>query len=117
MKPYLVSLAVGLLVGVVYGILNVRSPAPPVVALVGLFRILAGEQIPPMFRHAFGTGLGRLGSPGQAACFRSTSERRTDIGEKIMIGIRTLSRPVHDPGSPKATGDRSGNSGRRVGAA
>jgi len=43
-KPYLVALGVGLLVGVIYGALNVRSPAPPVVALVGLLGILAGEQ-------------------------------------------------------------------------
>ena len=50
MRVYIVSLAVGLLVGVLYGLLNVRSPAPPVVALVGLFGILLGEQIPPLVR-------------------------------------------------------------------
>lgn len=48
MKLYLVSLASGLLVGVVYSILNVRSPAPPLVALLGLLGILAGEQIIPV---------------------------------------------------------------------
>jgi XapX domain-containing protein len=46
MKPYLLALAVGLLVGVIYALLNVRSPAPPVVALVGLLGILIGEQLP-----------------------------------------------------------------------
>ena len=51
MKPYVIALAVGLLVGVIYGILNVRSPAPPVVALVGLLGILIGEQIPPVARR------------------------------------------------------------------
>ena len=51
MKPYALSLAVGLLVGVIYGALNVRSPAPPVIALVGLLGILAGEQIPALLRH------------------------------------------------------------------
>ena len=44
MRVYLLSLGAGLLVGVVYSLLNVRSPAPPVVALVGLFGILIGEQ-------------------------------------------------------------------------
>jgi hypothetical protein len=34
MKIYLIALAAGLLVGVIYGLLNVRSPAPPIVALV-----------------------------------------------------------------------------------
>jgi XapX domain-containing protein len=51
MKIYLISLAVGLLVGVIYGLLNVRSPAPPVVALVGLLGILIGEQVPPFVKH------------------------------------------------------------------
>ncbi|SEK25722.1 XapX domain-containing protein [Roseateles sp. YR242] len=50
MKPYLVSLAVGLLVGVIYALFNVRSPAPPVIALVGLLGILVGEQLPPLVK-------------------------------------------------------------------
>lgn len=50
MKPYLVSLAVGLLVGVIYALFNVRSPAPPVIALVGLLGILVGEQVPPLVK-------------------------------------------------------------------
>jgi len=29
MKPYLLSLGAGLLVGAIYGLLNVRSPTPP----------------------------------------------------------------------------------------
>jgi XapX domain-containing protein len=45
MRVYLLSLGAGLLVGVIYSLLNVRSPAPPVVALVGLLGILIGEQI------------------------------------------------------------------------
>jgi len=51
MKPYLLALAVGVLVVVIYGALNVRSPAPPVIALVGLLGILAGEQIPSLLRQ------------------------------------------------------------------
>ena len=45
MKIYLISLAVGLLVGVIYGLLDVRSPAPPFFALVGLGGILIGEKL------------------------------------------------------------------------
>jgi XapX domain-containing protein len=48
MKVYLASLGAGLLIGVIYSLINVRSPAPPVVALVGLLGILAGEQIIPI---------------------------------------------------------------------
>ena len=48
MKIYLVSLGAGVLVGVIYSLLNVRSPAPPLVALVGLLGILVGEQVIPV---------------------------------------------------------------------
>jgi XapX domain-containing protein len=48
MKIYAISLAVGLLVGLIYGFLNVRSPAPPVIALIGLLGILLGEQAVPL---------------------------------------------------------------------
>ena len=51
MKIYVLSLAVGLLVGVIYGVLNVRSPAPPVIALVGLLGILLGEQLVPLAKR------------------------------------------------------------------
>ena len=51
MTVYLLSLGAGLLVGVVYSLLNVRSPAPPVVALIGLLGILLGEQILPVGRQ------------------------------------------------------------------
>lgn len=48
MKIYLLSLGAGLLVGIIYSLLNVRSPAPPVIALVGLLGILVGEQVIPL---------------------------------------------------------------------
>jgi XapX domain-containing protein len=48
MKAYIMSLSVGVLVGVIYSLLHVRSPAPPLVALVGLGGILIGEQVIPV---------------------------------------------------------------------
>ena len=51
MKIYLVSLGAGLLVGVIYNLLGVRSPAPPIVALVGLAGILLGEHIIPLAKR------------------------------------------------------------------
>lgn len=56
MKLYIASLGAGLLVGVIYALLNVRSPAPPVVALIGLLGILLGEQIPPLARQLLKPG-------------------------------------------------------------
>jgi XapX domain-containing protein len=44
MRPYLASLILGVAVGVVYGLVKVRSPAPPAIALLGLLGMLAGEQ-------------------------------------------------------------------------
>jgi XapX domain-containing protein len=48
MKIYLFSLGAGVLIGVIYSLLNIRSPAPPLVALVGLLGILIGEQVFPI---------------------------------------------------------------------
>ncbi|WP_311266835.1 DUF1427 family protein [Sphingobium sp. WCS2017Hpa-17] len=48
MKAYLLSLGAGLLVGIVYSLMGVRSPAPPVIALIGLAGILLGEQLLPI---------------------------------------------------------------------
>lgn len=45
LKPYLISLVVGLLAGGLYAMLNTRSPAPPVIALLGLLGMLAGETL------------------------------------------------------------------------
>ena len=53
MKVYLLSFSAGLLVGVVYSLLDVRSPAPPVIALIGLLGILLGEQVIPVGRQMF----------------------------------------------------------------
>ena len=58
MRLYLASLGAGMLVGVIYSLLNVRSPAPPVIALVGLLGILVGEQVIPFGKQLFaGTSL------------------------------------------------------------
>ena len=62
MKIYLVSLGAGVLVGVIYSLLNVRSPAPPLIALVGLLGILGGEQIIPVGKQMF------AGLPLPSAC-------------------------------------------------
>lgn len=57
MKAYIFSLLAGMLVGAIYSLIHVRSPAPPLVALVGLLGILAGEQIIPVGKQMLsGTG-------------------------------------------------------------
>lgn len=72
MKPYLAALGAGLLVGIVYSLLNVRSPAPPVIALVGLLGILVGEQIVPFAKRLW------TGHP------EAIAETRADCAEHIL---------------------------------
>ncbi|UGX03308.1 XapX domain-containing protein [Pseudomonas aeruginosa] len=69
MKLYVLSLGAGLLVGIVYSLLQVRSPAPPLVALVGLLGILFGEQVIPVGKQllggcAFASACDKAGSVG-----------------------------------------------------
>ena len=51
MKNYVISLAVGFGVGLLYALLRVKSPAPPLVALAGLLGMVAGEAVLPWFRE------------------------------------------------------------------
>jgi XapX domain-containing protein len=45
MKVLVVSFVVGLGVGALYGLIRVKSPAPPIVALLGLLGMVLGEQL------------------------------------------------------------------------
>jgi XapX domain-containing protein len=53
MTGYIVSLLMGLVVGAVYGLVQVRSPAPPLIALVGLLGMVIGEQAIEMAKRHF----------------------------------------------------------------
>jgi XapX domain-containing protein len=92
MKPYLIALSVGVLVGIIYGALNMRSPAPPIIALVGLFGILLGEQIVPVAKRLLdGHGL-------------SLVLIRQQCGEHVFGSLPTRSAPIDAaPPTEKAT--------------
>lgn len=59
-KAYVISFAVGLIVGAFYAAIRVKSPAPPIIALAGLLGMVLGELAWPkasaavgiLFRHA-----------------------------------------------------------------
>ena len=53
MKTYLFSFLVGLGVGVLYAVLRVKSPAPPLIALLGLFGMVIGEAAYPRLLTLF----------------------------------------------------------------
>jgi len=63
MIGYAVSLAMGVAVGVTYGLVQVRSPAPPLIALVGLLGMVMGEQAVDMARR-------QLAPPAHSATVR-----------------------------------------------
>ena len=44
MKVLFLSFIVGLGVGILYGLIRVKSPAPPIAALLGLLGMVLGEQ-------------------------------------------------------------------------
>jgi len=45
MRVLLISFVVGLGVGILYGLIRVKSPAPPIAALLGLLGMVMGEQL------------------------------------------------------------------------
>jgi XapX domain-containing protein len=54
MRPYFASVILGVAVGVLYGFVKVRSPAPPAIALLGLLGMLVGEEAVTLVRsHVF----------------------------------------------------------------
>jgi len=89
-KTYLVSLAVGLLVGAIYGFLNVRSPAPPVIALIGLLGILIGEQLAPLARQMVA---------GERVTLTWV---KTECGRHIFGALPSVRRVVAPQATPRA---------------
>ena len=84
---YLISLCAGVLVGTIYSLINVRSPAPPLVALVGLVGMLAGEQVIPVGKRLL-TGSAFSIAWGEAKCaahiFGVLPGRHADKAAKIL---------------------------------
>ena len=68
MRIYLLALGSGLIVGALYSLLGVRSPAPPVIALVGLLGILLGEQALPLVRQALAPSGGQAAAAALTDC-------------------------------------------------
>ena len=86
----LISLGAGMLAGLLYGLINVRSPAPPAIALVGLLGMLIGEQIVPVAKRLLD------GEPITSAWFASQCKPR-------ITGIA-----AKDPAPDEQAGPRQG---------
>ena len=50
---YIISLSVGFGVGLLYWLLKVQSPAPPLIALAGLLGMVLGEHAIPVVKAQF----------------------------------------------------------------
>lgn len=85
MKPYLLSLGAGLLVGHIYSLLGIRSPAPPAIALVGLLGILVGEQALPYVKQHVHVSPAATASSAS----RANSAPKTQDYESIREGWHT----------------------------
>jgi XapX domain-containing protein len=86
---YVVALATGLLVGIIYA-LEVRSPAPPVVALLGLLGILLGEQAVPMAKRLL------AGEPIASAGSRPIASARIRRAADEVDGSAAKRECAHD---------------------
>ncbi|AOY91002.1 ABC transporter substrate-binding protein [Cupriavidus sp. USMAA2-4] len=97
MKVYIVSLAAGILVGIIYALLQVRSPAPPAVALIGLLGMLIGEQVVPPVKRML------AGEPVSVAWFRSECVPKiTGTPAPTLVAARTEAEASPDQPPPAA---------------
>jgi XapX domain-containing protein len=84
MKDLLISFAVGAFVGLLYGVIKVKSPAPPIIALLGLLGMVIGEQV-GSWVHTRNANVARAA----AACL---SGKRWDASVKVVEQVSVLPR-------------------------
>jgi XapX domain-containing protein len=72
LRPYVVSFGVGVIVGAFYALLGVRSPAPPLIALLGLLGFLIGENGFPLVK-------GKLAPSAAAGVRKPEVSMRTQV--------------------------------------
>lgn len=70
---YLISLGAGLVVGLLYYVVRVQSPAPPLIALAGLLGIVIGEHAIPFVQAQIRTPDAQTQSASPVVSGKSTS--------------------------------------------
>ena len=88
MKALLISFVVGLLVGVAYGVIRVKSPAPPILALIGLLGMVLGEQ-------AGGWLLAKKTQATNVASVHTGSERKDQLQCRSVQSVLSAIRGTH----------------------
>jgi XapX domain-containing protein len=69
---YLISLGAGLVVGLLYYLVRVQSPAPPLIALAGLLGIVIGEHAIPFVQAQIRTPVAQTQRPPPVADSKPT---------------------------------------------
>lgn len=114
MKPHVVSLAAGIVIGAIYALISVRSPANPLIALAGVVGILVGEQRQYQFRRCVQSPLGvqwrpyRAQAPGRETSCRPIGRAGRSM-ERAMAqssGMSAATCLTCDSRGPTATGTR-----------
>jgi XapX domain-containing protein len=81
-----------------YGLLNVRSPAPPIVGLIGLLGILVGEQVPALAKRW-------LAGDASAQAFKETCRHHV-LGPSRAEKSRRRRTARREPSQPARSGGR-----------
>jgi XapX domain-containing protein len=87
MNGYLVSLLMGLAVGVAYGLVQIRSPAPPLIALVDLLGMVLGEQT-STWREITSCGAPTADLPSRSYCKVARGCRGGMTYREIWLSMR-----------------------------
>jgi XapX domain-containing protein len=88
MKVSFISFVVGLAMGFSYGLIRVKSPAPPIIALLGLLGMVLGEQL-GMWVHTKNVNVSQAAS----VCLVGESYDRTSTARTVRP--ETLSEIVN----------------------
>jgi XapX domain-containing protein len=88
MKVSFISFVVGLAMGFSYGLIRVKSPAPPIIALLGLLGMVLGEQL-GMWVHTKNVNVSQAAS----VCLVGESYDRTSTADTVRP--ETLSEIVN----------------------
>lgn len=93
-KPYLVSLVVGFVVGLLYAALGVRPPAPPLVGLCGLLGIILGGEVlrvaPQLRNHESAASSNRTDPPAVAEPDQRPTEKGIPPVRLTTDGVRRV---------------------------
>jgi XapX domain-containing protein len=96
MIGYAVSLLMGVATGVAYGLVQVRSPAPPLIALIGLLGMVLGEHAIVATRHYFApTSTEQASSDGQTPLGSASNPMREQ--KRSQVEVRALHGEVRFP--------------------